>query len=311
MRTLTPEISFVVPVYGAPSSLPELASRISAVCHAMAVTYELILVDDRCPMGSWGVIERMSEIDSAVIGLRLSRNFGQHAAIQAGLKAVQGRWVVVLDCDLQDLPEEVPILFQKANEGWDIVQAKRRLRHSDPLFRRLMSKSFYNLLSFLTNTEQDADTANFGIYSRKVIDAITSWNEETKYFPAIVQWVGFTRTHVVVEHGARFEGRSSYSLSKLIRLALNVVVGFSARPLHLLILAGLGLAITSMVLAFWVAVLRISGVLDVEGWASLMLSIWFLSGCIMFSIGLAGLYIGRILLEAKGRPNFIIDETTT
>ncbi len=302
------DLSFVVPVYGSPESLPLLAARIKSVCAEMGSAYELILVDDRCPRGSWSVVKELSSQDRAVVGVRLSRNFGQHAAIQAGLSLSHGTWIVVMDCDLQDLPEEVPALLAKASEGWDIVQARRGARTSDPLVRRLMSKLFYKALSFLTDTDQNAEIANFGAYSRKVIDAILCWDEETKYFPATVQWVGFSRTGVDVRHGSRHEGRSSYTLGKLIQLALNVVIGFSERPIRLLVGVGLAMAVAGFVLSIVVVALNIAGVVEVQGWTSLMLSVWFLAGCLLFSIGLTGLYVGRILSETKRRPKFIVDE---
>ncbi len=302
------DLSFVVPAYGSPDSLAPLASRIKDVCRQLHASYELIFVDDRCPKGSWSSIQATSARDEAVVGVRLSRNFGQHAAIQAGLAFARGRRVVVMDCDLQDLPEEVPALLSKAREGWEIVLARRGERRSDSLFRRAMSRWFYRVLSFLTDTDQSAEVANFGIYSRKVIDAVLSWDEETKYFPATVQWVGFSRTGIDVSHGARFEGRSSYTLGKLIQLALNVVIGFSERPIRLLVGAGTGIALASFLLSIVVLILHVLRLADVEGWASLMLSVWFLAGCILFSIGLTGLYVGRILSEAKRRPKYIIDE---
>ena len=302
------DLSFVVPAYGSPDSLAPLADRIRQVCRDLCASHELIFVDDRCPKGSWASILGVAARDDAVVGVRLSRNFGQHAAIQAGLALAKGRRIVVMDCDLQDLPEEVPALLSKAKEGWEIVLARRGERRSDSLFRRSMSRLFYRVLSFLTDTNQSAEVANFGIYSRKVIDAVLSWDEETKYFPATVQWVGFSRTGVDVRHGARHEGRSSYTLCKLVQLALNVVIGFSERPIRLLVGAGTAIALASFLLSVVVLILHVLGLADVEGWASLMLSVWFLAGCILFSVGLTGLYVGRILSEAKRRPKYIIDE---
>ena len=302
-----PTLSFVVPAYGSPGSLTPLAERIKATCAGLGVSYELIFVDDRCPKDSWSAIAAIAEQDEAVVGIRLSRNFGQHAAIQAGLKATRGHWIVVMDCDLQDLPEEVPALLAKAREGWDIVQARRGERPGDHPWRRFVSTAFYRVLSLLTGTEHDAQTACFGIYGRKVIDAITSWDEETKYFPAIVQWIGFSRTGIEVGHGSRHEGRSSYSLKNLVRLAMNIVVGFSDMPLRLLMAFGVSVIALSLAVSAVVVVLWLLGLLNVEGWASIIISMWFLAGCIMFSLGLTGLYVGRILIEAKGRPNYIVD----
>ena len=274
----------------------------------MGVTHELILVDDRCPRGSWAVICQLAREYPHILGVRLSRNFGQHAAIGAGLSHVRGQWVVVMDCDLQDQPEEVPRLLQAAHDGnFDIVRACRGARN-DPWHRRFVSRVFYRVLSFLTGTHQSAEIANFGVYRRKVVDVIRSWDEESKYFPAIVEWVGFASEQLEVSHSTRHSGSSSYTMSKLLRLATNVIVGFSEKPLTLLMISGLLLAMTSFVAATIVLAMRILGMVSVEGWTSVMLSLWFLSGCILFALGLTGLYVGRILVEAKGRPPFVIDE---
>lgn len=300
-------LSFVVPVYGSPESLEPLSRRIREVCAAMGVSYELILVDDRCPKNSWLSINHLAENDPAIVGVRLSRNFGQHAAIQAGLSRVRGEWIVVMDCDLQDRPEEVPRLWAHAVKGYDIVRAKRVTRN-DPTYRRLSSSAFYAILSYLTDTHQNPEFSNFGIYKRKVIDLITQWQEESKYFPAIVSWVGFSQSTLTVEQDPRLSGHSSYTFLKLAKLGLDVIVGFSDKPLKLVMIAGFAMALLSFGVSLIILVSHILGFLTVEGWASIALSLWFLSGCLLFSLGLTGLYVGRILVEAKGRPSFIVDQ---
>ena len=218
-------LSILVPVYGAPECLEPLHQRVRDTCLALDVAYELILVDDRCPQGSWQTIKRVAAADPGVVGIRLSRNFGQHAAIQAGLTHIRGDWVVVMDCDLQDRPEEIPQLLAKAAEGYDVVRAVRGERR-DHVVRRFVSRAFYRTLGYLTDTPYLASVANFGAYRRKVIDTITSWPEDTKYFPAIVNWVGYAHAYVAVTHDPRFVGQSSYTFGKLARLAAQVIIGF-------------------------------------------------------------------------------------
>jgi glycosyltransferase involved in cell wall biosynthesis len=305
-----PILSFVIPVYGSPESLAPLCLRVRDVCAGIGVPYELILVDDRCPKNSWLTIEHLAEDDPAIVGVRLSRNFGQHAAIQAGLSRVRGEWIVVMDCDLQDRPEEIPRLWAKAREGFDIVRAQRISRY-DSLYRRLLSTAFYKLLSYLTDTHQNPAFSNFGIYSRRVIETVTQWQEEAKYFPAIISWIGFSQSTLPVEHDRRFSGRSSYTFTKLVRLAMNVIIGFSDKPLKLVMIAGFAMAFLSFSMSLLILVSRLMGILTVEGWASIALSLWFLAGCLLFSLGLTGLYVGRILVEVKGRPSFIIDRVLT
>jgi polyisoprenyl-phosphate glycosyltransferase len=306
----SPVLSFVVPVYGSPESLQPLYERVQSICTTMGLSYELVLVDDCCPYNSWAVVKQIAEIDPAVVGIRFSRNFGQHAAIQAGLMLTKGEWIVVMDCDLQDRPEEVPALIAKAREGFEVVRAQRVARN-DPWYRRVASKMFYALLSFLTDTRQSPAVGNFGVYSRRVITEILGWQESSKYFPAIVPWIGFRQAELPVAHAPRFAGQSSYDLSKLVRLALDVIVGFSDKPLRLVMSFGLAMAGFSFCLSLTVLLLYFAGLVTVEGWTSIALSLWFLSGCMLFALGLTGLYIGRILVETKGRPSFIVESTVS
>jgi dolichol-phosphate mannosyltransferase len=302
-------LSIVVPVYGSPASLRPLAERVALAAYEAGVAYELLLVDDRCPHGSWPIVRTLALENRCIRAIRLARNFGQHAAIQAGLSEARGDWVVVMDCDLQDRPEEIPNLLRAAVEGGcEIVQATRGSRSSDRWHRKALSKLFYRVLGYLTGADQSAEIANFGIYHRRVIDTIISWDEDTKYFPAIISWVGFNRTTVPVAHDSRLEGKSSYNLLKLLTLGMNVVIGFSDRPLRLVMGVGLVLAMFSFLITLLLVTMHLSGSVVVTGWASLIVSIWFLGGMTIFSLGLVGLYVGRILNEAKGRPSFVVDE---
>lgn len=203
------EISVVSPVYHGELSVEELVRRVQVACESIVQSYEIILVEDGSPDGSWEKIETLMGSVRGVKGIRLSRNFGQHYAIAAGLARAKGRWVVVMDCDLQDRPEEIPFLYKKALEGFDLVVARRTVR-LDSFTKRMFSKVFYWTLSWLTDTEQNSETANFGIYSRKVIDTINSLRENFKYFPVMTRWVGFKRVEIEVEHARREHGKSSY-----------------------------------------------------------------------------------------------------
>ena len=310
--TRAPLLSVVVPVYGSPASLALLAERVAAAAHAAGVAHELLLVDDRCPRGSWPIAKALALESESIKAVRLSRNFGQHAAIQAGLSEARGDWVVVMDCDLQDRPEEIPNLLRTAIEGqWDVVQATRGSRPGDAWHRKALSKTFYAVLGYLTGANQSAEIANFGIYHRRVIDTIISWDEETKYFPAILSWVGFSKTTLAVSRDCRLEGKSSYSLLKLLTLGIDVAIGFSDRPLRLVMGIGLMISTFSFLITIMLIGMHLSGSARITGWASLIVSIWFLGGVSIFFLGLVGLYIGRILREAKGRPSFIVDEIVT
>ena len=229
-----PHLSIVSPVYRAEKILPVLVQRITQAVSAITTDFEIVLVDDRSPDNSWAVIETLARDNPQIKAIRLSRNFGQHYAITAGLDHAKGEWIVVMDCDLQDRPEEIPVLYQKALEGFDIVLARRAVR-KDKFAKRLFSKYFYKVLSYLSGSEQDASVANFGIYNRKVTDAIRQMRESIRYFPTMVQWVGFRAAKIEVQHDERFEGETSSNLRKLMRLASDIILAFSDIPLRILI----------------------------------------------------------------------------
>lgn len=300
-------ISVVVPVYGSPMVISQLVKRIKDTAVSMARNVEIILVCDRCPSDSWSVIRELVSNNESLVGINLSKNFGQHYAIYCGLQKSKGEWVVVMDCDLQDQPEEIPKLYQKALEGNDIVFACRAVRN-DSFFKKLGSKLFYKFLGYMTNTKQDERIANFGIYNRKVINALLKFKEQLRFFPAQVRWLGFKTAEVDIEHASRSEGKSNYSLKKLIELGFNVTISFSDKPLYLLVKFGFATAFLSILASIGILVSWLSGKVQVEGWTSIMLSLWFMFGVIMASVGLVGIYISKTFDEAKGRPVYVIDE---
>jgi dolichol-phosphate mannosyltransferase len=301
-------ISFISPVYGCPEALPELYRRVEQTCANMGVDFELILVDDRCPLGSWMVIQSLAAIHPTIRGFRLTRNFGQHAAIRAGIAHATGDWFIILDCDLQDRPEEAASLMAKAQEGYKIVRA-RRIQRQDSFFRRAVSSLFYRTLGYLTETKQNSEIGNFGIYHRSVQEAIVSWTERDMFFPSIVDWIGFTSTTIEVQHDERHSGKSSYNIRSLLRLAQRTILAFSDKPLRLLVQFGLLIAGLSFLFGCAIFVFALSGQFQVDGWASLMVSLWFIGGVLTASVGIAGLYVGRILIEVKDRPVFLVEET--
>jgi glycosyltransferase involved in cell wall biosynthesis len=303
------KLSIVSPVYRAELVLDELVERISANIPNDFTDYEIILVDDYSPDKSWEKIVELSGKNSNVHGFKLSRNFGQHYAITAGLNQVTGDFIVVLDCDLQDQPEEIPKLYEKAKQGFEIVLA-RRYNRQDSFFKKLFSRLFYKTLGYLTGSEQDETVANFGIYSKKVINEVVNLPEKIKYFPTMVKWVGFTTAYVNVEHASRKEGKSNYSIKKLLNLALDIVLAYSDKPLRLIIKFGLLIAVVSFMLVIYSVYSKITGHFSVSGYASLLASIWFLSGCILTTLGVVGLYIGKTFEGVKNRPSYIIEKKT-
>lgn len=285
----------------------DLVRRNVEALTGMGVDYEIILVNDASPDNSWQAIEAECKKNPKVKGLNLSRNFGQHYAITAGLSYATGEWVIVMDCDLQDRPEEIPNLYKKAQEGYDSVLAQR-VQRTDGWFKKLGSKCFYKVFSYLTETKQDASVANFGIYNRKVIEAVLSMGDAMRYFPTQIQWVGFKRAYLPIQHDERAEGKSTYNLSRLFRLAFDTIISFSDKPMRLMVKMGLFVTIASFIVGIVFLVRYCLGEIEVLGFTSLIISLWLLGGIIISLIGIVGIYLGKLFEKAKDRPTFIVDQ---
>lgn len=308
MESQKVHISVVSPVYRAEKIVKELVNQLRQELSTITDEYEIILVNDASPDASWNAIIRECKQDKRVKGLNLSRNFGQHYAITAGLEHAKGEWIVVMDCDLQDRPDEIQNLYNKALEGYDSVFAQRIVR-KDSFFKRIFSKLFYLFFSYLTETKQDPTVANFGIYNRKVIDAILSMNDQIRYFPTMVQWVGFKKYYLPVQHALRFEGKTTYKFKNLVKLAINNIIAFSDKPLRLTVKIGFFIAMVSFVVGLFYFVLYLLNKIEVMGFTSLILSLWFLSGVIISILGILGLYIGKVFEKVKERPAFIVESS--
>lgn len=289
--------------------LQELCERVAMTLKPFGKSFELILVEDASPDGSWTEIEKLSLKYDFVKGIKLSRNFGQHYAITAGLDHSKGEWVIVMDCDLQDKPEEIPNLYMKALEGFDVVLALRENR-KDGFFKKLSSKVFYRTLAWLTGSKQDERIANFGIYHRNVINEIIGMRESIRFFPTMVKWVGFRQTSIAVEHDANRDRKSSYSLGKLLDLGLDIMLAYSDKPVRLTVKLGLIIAFSGFLFAIFTLYKYLTGTIIVAGYASLIISIWVLTGIVLITLGMVGLYVGKTFEGVKGRPIYIIEKKT-
>lgn len=308
-QAMPPDVSVVVPVYGCVGCLEELADRVGASLSRLGLSHELILVDDNSPDSAWLRIRELSSRFPSIRGLRLSRNFGQHAAISAGLSRTRGETIVVMDCDLQDVPEEIPALLAGLNGEYEIVLGQR-VERQDSWFKRSGSRLFYRALGWLTDTRYDASTANFGAYSRKVVDAMNAMPEMDRFLPLMARWTGF-RTHAVpVSHGRRNEGQSGYSLRKLIQMATRIVLSFSDKPLRLVMSMAFALAAVGLGVAAYAMLRYLAGDIRVAGFTSILASVWLVGSFIMASLGVVGLYLGRIHYETKHRPAYIVWQDT-
>lgn len=303
----SPHISIVSPVYRAEEILETLVSELHLTLQKIGTSYEIILVDDRSPDNSWEIMKRIASENEQVKSIRLSRNFGQHATIIAGLEQAKGEWIVVMDCDMQDQPKEIMQLYKKTMEGFEVVLARREKR-MDGFFKKLSSKLFYKTFNYLADIEINHEIGNFGIYHKKVIHSILKINDTIKFFPLFIHWVGFKTTSITIEHNSRLEGKSSYSFKKLITLALDVILSFSNKPLKIFVFFGLSISVISFFVGMFFLIQALNGTITEPGFSSLILSIWFLSGVIIASIGIVGLYIGKTFNQTKNRPVYIIDQ---
>lgn len=307
IKNTTVNISVVTPVYGCCQSLDALYVRIEKTLSKITQDFEIIMVNDASPDNAWDIIKLLAQKDSRVKGINFSRNFGQHRAITAGLDHAQGEWVVVMDCDLQDQPEEILKLYDKAKEGYEIVFGQRVARQ-DTTSKKLTSKLFYIIYDYLSESNTDHTIANFSIISKKVVESFLKLGEQHRPYGYFINWLGFKRTHVMVEHAKRLNGETSYTIKKLVSLALDNIVSQSNKPLKMSIKFGFIMSFLSAIYALYLVFKYISADMVVPGWTSVMVSIYFIAGLLFANLGFLGLYIGKIFDETKGRPPYIIDE---
>lgn len=300
-----PLLSIVSPVYGADTIVEELVVRVQAAAAPLG-TYEIVLVDDRSPDDSWSEICRMCASHAEVRGVRLSRNFGQHAAIAAGLAASKGQFVVVMDCDLQDDPAYISTMLDAAQSGAEVVLTHRsRRRHSS--LRNVAAGMYIRLVAVLSGHDRSRiGQGSYSLLSRKVVDEFVQLHDVKVHYLATLAYLGFDQTTIEVAHSQRFDGKSSYTLRKLASHAIDGIVSQSLRVLNLAVAIGMGLFLLSLLGAVYLLVSYfIRGALP--GFTSLAVVVLLTSGFILMSIGVLGVYVGRIFEQAKGRPRFVID----
>lgn len=298
--------SIVSPVYGAATLLVELVSEIEKAVSSLTPDYEIILVEDHSPDNSQEIIRQIAASNPKVKGLFLSKNFGQQLAINAGLDAATGDWIVTLDCDLQDTPDYIKNMYQKAQEGYDIVFASRQNRQDNAL-KKLGSKYFNRLLGYLTEMQQDETIANYVLYRKEAVDAMKSMGDYRRYYPLMNHWVGFKTCKLPIPHAERTDGRkSSYTMRKRIQLALNTSVAFSTKPLRLIVYLGFMMIAMSMVFGVGLVAHYLLSDTKVSGWLTLFASLWFIAGILIMVMGIIAVYIGEIFIQAKHRPSYIV-----
>jgi dolichol-phosphate mannosyltransferase len=308
-RPGTPYVSVVIPVYKAEHILPTLCRRLTDTLDELDADYEIILICDGSPDGSWRVMEELAHIYPRLVVVNLSRNFGQHYALTAGLDLASGEWTVVMDCDLQDEPEAIPRFIAEGEKGYDVVVARRLERKHKP-WKQFTAKLFHKVFAALSGIKLDSAAGSFRVLRRPVRNALCSMRESYRMFAGLVDWLGFRTVYVDVTHAERYEGESSYDLGRLMRLALDGIISFSNRPLYISIAIGISISLASGLYGVYLIVRGlVLGVPEaIPGWLSTITATAFIGGLILLNQGVLGIYLGRLYNQAKNRPLYAVEK---
>ena len=300
--------SVVIPVYNEEAVAKECYNRLTAVMKNLGEEYELIFVDDGSRDNTNKIISELCENDSAVKLLSFSRNFGHQSAISAGMDYSQGKAIIIIDADLQDPPEVIPLMIEKWKEGFDVVYGQRQKRMGETAFKKLTAKIFYRFIKSQTDFDIPVDTGDFRLIDRKVCDVLSSLTEKNRYVRGLVSFAGFRQTGVLYTRDERFAGETKYPLKKMVKFAVDATTSFSKKPLKIAGYVGFFLSLASFIYLFITIYLKLFTDKTVWGWASIVSVSLFFNGVVLIMLGIMGEYIGRIYDEVKNRPLYIIKE---
>lgn len=297
-------ISVVIPVYGCRDALIELYKRLSRTLVQLTDDYEIIMVNDSCPQNSWEIIEELCRTDFHVKGIELSRNFGQMKAILAGLDYSTGDWIVVMDCDLQDSPEEIIRLYNKAQEGYDVVFARRKERKDNPI-KVFLANLFYKIYEFSTNGIYDGAICNFSIVKRNVIENYCRMREQHRGYVMYIKWLGFRQAVIDVEHNERYAGKTGYTLKKRINMAIELLTSQSDNILKFFVGFGFSISLISFITLIALVIYHFWADVTI-GWTSSIATTVLVGGIIVMVMGVVGIYVGNIFMQVKERPLYVV-----
>jgi len=309
MTDKKPYLSIVSPVYQAEGIVDELIKRITEEVTSITEEFEIVLVEDGSSDQSWEKIAKNCKADKRVKGIKLSRNFGQHYAITAGLKESRGNYVVVMDCDLQDNPKYIIDLINKSKKGFDIVYTVKNVRNHG-VIKNILGHSFHKIFNWLINDKTISGHKQIGAFSllsRKVVNAFCEYNEYHRAYLNVLRWLGFSNTTITVKHDERYHGKTSYHFTKSITLAIDSIVSHSDKLLLISIYIGFTFAMAGFISIIYIVIGFITSGFQ-PGWASTMVIIIFCTGLILISLGITGVYISKIFMQAKERPLYLIDK---
>ena len=301
-------LTVVVAAYNEQAALPLLHPRLRAVLDPLGLETQVLYVDDGSTDDTWAVLQDLAAIDPSVRLIRLARNFGKEVALTAGLDAVDADAALVIDADGQDPPELIPAFVEKWQQGFDVVYGTRTARAGESWFKRATAAAFYRVMNRLSDTAIPHDTGDFRLMTRRVLDALRQLRERQRFMKGLFAWVGFRQVALPYERQARLAGSTKFNFWRLWNLALEGITGFSTVPLRVATYLGLGTAMLAFVYGLWVVAKTLFWGDPVQGWPTMMAVILFLGGVQLIALGILGEYIGRLYLEAKQRPLYLISE---
>ena len=302
-------LTVVIAAYNEEAALPEMHRRLSAVLDGLDAESRVLYVDDGSRDGTWGVLRRLAEADARVSLLRLARNFGKELALTAGLDHVDTDAALVLDADGQDPPELIPAFVAKWREGFDVVYGTRTRRDGETWLKRLTAASFYRVMTRLSDTPIPRDTGDFRLMSRPVLDALRQLRERQRFMKGLFTWVGFRQVSLPYERAPRLAGGSKFNYWRLWNLALEGITSFSTVPLRLATYVGVLTALVAFAWGVWIVARTLLWGDPVQGWPSLMTVVLFLGGVQLVALGIIGEYLGRLYVEVKQRPLYLVSES--
>lgn len=301
-------VSIVVPVFNEELSIATLVERISSVMLATDLSYELILVNDGSTDTTGAIINEMISTNPNLYTIVFSRNFGHQAALKAGIDYAQGNCVITMDADLQHPPDLLSSLIQQWQDGFEIVHTKRLNNNETSFFKRNTSKIFYKILNRLSDLQLEEGSADFRLLDRKVVNVLKHLPEGDPFFRGLVNWVGFKESYLEYYPSSRFGGKSHYTTKKMFQLALQGITSFSTKPLYAAVYIGFFFAIASLLYVPYALVSYITGHI-IQGWASIIVTIAFFGGVQLLIMGIIGIYLGKLFMQSKQRPVYIIQYT--
>jgi dolichol-phosphate mannosyltransferase len=303
------QLSIIIPIYNEQGNIDRLINRLKGVMNQLNVTCEYVFINDGSKDDSINIIKNLAKIDPSVKFINFSRNFGHQIAVTAGLDKCIGERIVIIDADLQDPPELILEMYKKMDEGFEVVYAKRAARNGESWMKKFTARMFYRILKSITSVNIPVDTGDFRIMDRKIVEVLKQMPEQQKFLRGQISWIGFNQTYVEYERDERFAGETGYTYKKMIRFALDGITSFSNFPLKFATICGFVVSGAAFLVMLYALYARFISKDYIEGWTSIIISVLFLGGILLISIGIIGEYISRLSSNVRNRPLYIINDT--